>query len=118
MYAIWRPSLWSLGAVALVAIASLWIALVRKRRELEAPPHIREVDRLCSAAVANGERRESTLGLMVRCHRLPDGRNDWVMSSPYPSWSEATANRIATMLWKEHEIVAGRTPGVIHVLTL
>jgi len=114
---IWRPSLWSLVAVALVAIASLRIALVRKRSELEAPPHIREVDKLCSAAAASGERRESTLGLMVSCHRLPDGRNDWVMSSTHPAWSEATANRIASMLWKDHEVLSGRTPGVIHVLT-
>jgi prolipoprotein diacylglyceryltransferase len=114
--AIWRPSITTLGALALVSVSAAWVALSRKRRELASPPHLRELDKLCASA-SDGERRESTLGLMVSCHQLPDGRNDWVMSSTHPAWSEATANRIALLLWNGHEVVAGRTPGVIHVLT-
>jgi hypothetical protein len=53
---------------------------------------------------------------MVSCHALPDGRNDWVMSSTHPAWSEAEAHRIAGLLWDAHEVVAGRTAGVLHVL--
>jgi hypothetical protein len=39
------------------------------------------------------------------------------MSSTHPAWSEAEAHRIARMLWTEHELVPGRTAGVLHVLT-
>ena len=114
--AAWRPHLLSIAALVLVAASAAWIMTRRTRHELASPSHIRELDRLC-ASVTAGERRESTLGIMVSCHQLPDGRNDWVLTSTHPAWSAATANRIAAMLWKQHELVAGRTPGVIHVLT-
>jgi hypothetical protein len=114
--ALWRPSIMTVGAFAVVAAFAGWIARSRKSRELASPPHLRELDKLC-ATVSGGERRESTLGLMVSCHQLPDGRSDWVMSSTHSAWSEAMANRIAALLWKEHEVVGGRTPGVIHVIT-
>ena len=112
--ALWRPSIATIAASGLIAGCAAWIASSRKRRELAAPPHLRELDKLCAT---DGERRESSLGLMVSCHPLPDGRNDWVMSSTHPAWSETTANRIAELLWNDHEVVAGRTAGVIHVLT-
>jgi prolipoprotein diacylglyceryltransferase len=111
--AVWRPGIATISALALVAPSAAWIAMSRKRCELAAPSHLRELDRLCVGASGG----ESTLGLMVSCHQLPDGRSDWVLSSTHPAWSEATANRIAALLWPRHELVAGRTPGVIHVLT-
>ena len=114
--AAWRPGVATVSALVLVATSAAWIASSRKRHELAAPPHIRELDRLCAGASA-GERGESTLGIMVSCHQLPDGRSDYVLSSTHRAWSEATASRIAELLWQHHEVVAGRTPGVIHVLT-
>jgi prolipoprotein diacylglyceryltransferase len=113
--AAWQPSMITTGALALVAGAAIAVSTTRKRRELAAPPHLRELDKLC--ATTNSDRRETTLGLMVSCHQLPDGRTDWVMSSTHPAWSEAQAHRIAAMMWPEHEVVAGRSAGVLHVLT-
>ena len=106
---VWRPSIVTIAALAIVVGAAAWIA--KRRNELAAPPHLRELDRLCAAP------GESTLGIMVSCHKLPDGRSDYVLSSKHPGWSEATAHRIAALLWTQHELVAGRTPGVIHIIT-
>jgi hypothetical protein len=111
----WKPSVVTIAALALVAGAAVGLSATRKRRELAAPPHLHELERLCSAA--SEARRETTLGLIVSCHQLPDGRSDWVMSSSHPAWSEAQAHRIAAMLWPKHEVVAGRAAGVLHVLT-
>jgi prolipoprotein diacylglyceryltransferase len=111
----WKPSLVTIAAFALVVGSAITIAATRKRRELAAPPHLHELERLCSAA--SEARQETTLGLMVSCHQLPDGRSDWVMSSNHPAWSEAQAHRIAAMLWPKHEVVAGHAAGVLHVLT-
>jgi hypothetical protein len=114
--AVWYQSIATEAAFVLVAASAAWIARSRSRRELAALPHLRELDKICAVAT-DGERRESTLGLMVSYRQLPDGRNDWVMSSTHPAWSEATANRIAGLLWNDHEVIAGQTPGVVHVLT-
>ena len=56
-------------------------------------------------------------GLVISCHRLPYGRDDWVLSSTHSAWSMATATQLARMLWADYEVVVGRTPAVIHVLT-
>jgi prolipoprotein diacylglyceryltransferase len=107
----WQPSIATISALAGVSLAAAWIAAHRERRELAAPAHLREIDRLGASGGT------STLGLAVSCHQLPDGRSDWILSSTHPAWSEATANGIAALLWTRHELVPGRTPGVIHVLT-
>jgi hypothetical protein len=60
--------------------------------------------------------RKTSLGVAISCHRLPDGRLDWVLSASHPRWSAETARRLAADLWPGGEVVLGRTPGVIHVI--
>jgi prolipoprotein diacylglyceryltransferase len=118
-WAIARPSWWT---IAVAAVLLGWgIALVKRRvrRELFLPPHLREIDKLCENILGDPAhaRRETRLGVGVSCHMLPDGRIDWIMSSTkHPVWSADAARRIASLLWESHEIVEGRTPGVVHVL--
>jgi len=80
------------------------------------PPHLHEVDRACEKALARRERLETSLGLAISCHALPDGRIDWVLSSTHPAWSVDVARRLAAALWPDDEIAPGRTPGIVHVI--
>jgi hypothetical protein len=52
---IWRPSVLTCAGLLYVCAAAAWIAITRERRELAAPPHLRELDKLC--VFADGERR-------------------------------------------------------------
>lgn len=115
--AAWQPSSWTLVPLgALVAAAAVLIAR-RRRGELFAPPHLRELDRVCDAVLADPAhaRRETRL-VAVSCHPLGGGRLDWVMSSSHPSWSAGAARRLGAALWRDAEVVEGRTPGVMHVV--
>ncbi|HEX8113455.1 MAG TPA: hypothetical protein VF516_37250, partial [Kofleriaceae bacterium] len=73
--------------------------------------------RTADEARSRGERRETSLDVAVSCHALPDGRVDWVLSSSHAAWSVGTVRRLADALWPGAEVVAGRTPGVVHVIT-
>lgn len=114
--AIAWPAAWTLAAWMAIALAALALALVRRRRELFLPPHLREIDRALGEALALGERRETSLGVAVSCADLPDGRRDWILSSERADWSPAAATRLAAVLWPRVEVVAGRTRGVVHVI--
>ncbi len=116
--AIAWPAAWTVGAFGGVAIAAGALALARQRRELFLPPHLRELDRICEAVLADPQhaRRETRLGVGVSCHPLPDGRLDWVVSSKHPAWSAAAARRIAGELWLDVELIEGRTAGVVHAI--
>ncbi len=116
--AVWRPCLATIAAALIMIVADVVLALRHHQRELWQPPHLRELDRLCIELLAAGsdERRETSLGVAVSCHLLPDGRTDWVLSSEHPAWSPAIARRIADALWSSHELVPGRLPGVAHVI--
>ena len=114
--AAWRPGVVTGAlAVALMAAAAALVAR-RRHRELLLPPHLFELDRALAAA-GSGERQETSLGVAVSHHALPDGRTDWILSSTHGHWSETTARRLAHRLWPSFELVPGRTTGVIHVLT-
>ena len=117
--AIARPAWWTIAAALVLVGCGAILATRCSRRELVLPPHLREIDQLCEAIVADPThaRRETRLGLGLSCHVLPDGRIDWIMSSTsHPYWSTNAARRIADALWVPNEIVEGRTRGVVHVI--
>lgn len=111
----WRPGVVTGAIAAALSAASAALMVRRKRRELVLPPHVVELDRVLAAA-SDGARHETSLGVAVSRHALPDGRIDWILSSEHTAWSEAMARRIAAQLWTSFEVVAGRTAGVIHIL--
>lgn len=113
--ALWQGGLLALLAAGLVAIAAALVIATRRDRELFQPPHLRALDRAMTAA-GDGTRHETTLGVAVSCHPLPNGKVDWVLSSTHSRWSEATCRRLAHLLWPEWQLVVGKTPGVIHVV--
>jgi hypothetical protein len=115
--AAWRPSIWTLVPLGtLLAGAALLVARCR-RDELCAPPHLRELDRICDAVLADPDHARRETGLVaISCHLLDDGRLDWVMSSSHARWSADTARRLGAALWSDVEIVEGRTPGVVHLV--
>lgn len=112
------PSWWTIAAAGVLVVASVALARLRVRRELFLPQHLREIDRVCDEVTKDPAhaRRETRLGVGVSSHALPDGRIDWILSSTHPRWSPAAARRIADALWLQHEIVEGRTAGVVHVV--
>lgn len=117
--AAWRPTAESLAALVVILLGAGVLMARRRARELIAPPHLGELDRLCAAILADpsGARRQSRLGLAVSCHPLGDGRLDWVMSATHPRWSAAIARDIGAALWPDAQLVTGRAPGVFHLIT-
>ena len=116
--AIARPSPSSLATAIALAGGATALIVSRRRRELLLPGHLYELDLLCSAVLADPARarRNTRLGVGVSCHEVPDGRLDWVLSSTHSAWSAVTARTIAAALWPGAEVIAGRTPGVVHVV--
>ncbi|HUJ63320.1 MAG TPA: prolipoprotein diacylglyceryl transferase family protein [Kofleriaceae bacterium] len=113
--AVWRPGPIALAPPVALALAAGVLFARRRRRALVLPPHLLELDRALDRA-RDGTRAETSLGVAVSGHALPDGRIDWVLSSSHPAWSPALAGRLARALWPSFELVPGRTPGVIHVV--
>ncbi len=116
--AIWRPGIVTIAAAAALVAGLAILASVNRRRALTLSPHLVEIDRACKALLASKteERRETSLGIMVSCHALPDGRRDWVLSANHPAWSMTVARRLAADLWGTSEFVEGRIAGVAHVI--
>ena len=113
--ATWSREPLALAIAGSLVAAAIALVATRKYRALFQPPHLHEIDRAL-AATADGRRHETSLGLAVSRHDLPDGRIDWVMSGE-PVLTETTARRLAHQLWPTWELVAGRTAGVFHVVT-
>lgn len=116
--AIARPLPWTLAIAGALAAGAIVLIAHRRRRELLLPAHLHELDLLCDAVLADPAhaRRDTRLGVGASYHALPDGRRDWVLSSAHPAWSAAAAHAISEALWPGAEVVAGRTPGVVHVI--
>jgi hypothetical protein len=114
--AAWRPEILTYAFAAALAAGAGVLITLRRRRELLFPPHLLELDGALQAA-GDGESHETSLGVRVSRHVLPDGRTDWILSSPRLHGSAALARRIAHRMWLSFEIVPGRTAGVFHVLT-
>lgn len=114
--AAWRVDVLTSAFAATLAASTGALIALRRRRELLLPPHLLEVDRAFRAA-SDCESHETSLGVRVSRHVLPDGRMDWILSSTHCRWSETAVRRLAHRLWLTSEIVPGRTPGVFHVLT-
>jgi prolipoprotein diacylglyceryltransferase len=113
------PAWWTVAAALMVLGGSVILVWSRGKRELLLPQHLREIDRVCEVVFADPvhARRETSLGVGISSHALPDGRIDWIMSSTtHPRWSAAMARRIADALWRENEVVEGRTAGVVHIV--
>lgn len=115
--AAWRPGAITLTAAAGLAAAGAALIALRAGRALLLPSHLHELDRACRAALADGARHDTSLGVAVSVHPLPDGRRDWVLSSADPRWSLASARRLADALWTDHEVHEGRLSGVVHVIS-
>lgn len=115
--ALWL-SPWTAAAAAGTAAAAVPLVARARRRALCLPPHLHELDRLAREVLADPQhaRRDSRLGVGISYHLLGDGRRDWILSSTHPAWSPATAQRLADALWPGAELVAGRTPGITHVI--
>ena len=113
-----RPSWWALAAAGLLSAGAAAVITTRRWRELLEPAHVRDLDDVCMTILADPQRgrRQTTLGVAVSCHELPDGRLDWVWSSSHVAWSPIVATALARALWPTAEIVAGRTPGIVHVV--
>lgn len=114
--AAWSPEILTCAFSAALAAAAGVLITLRHSRELLLPPHLFEFDRALHA-VGDGESRETSLGVRVSGHVLPDGRTDWILSSAHSRWSEAVVRRIARCMWTAFEVVPGRNTGVFHVLT-
>jgi hypothetical protein len=116
--AIWQTSVVTIAAAVALVAGLLILAIQHERRALTLSPHLVEIDRACRALIAanTDERRETSLGICVSCHPLPDGRRDWVLSSNHPAWSMTIARRVAAELWSSSEFVEGRIAGVAHVI--
>jgi hypothetical protein len=116
--AIARPAWWAIAGATVLAIATLAVAATHRRRELLELRHVRDLDDVCAAVLADPLHapRDTALGVAATCHELPDGRLDWVWSSSHPAWSLGVATRLAGALCPGAEIFPGRTPGVMHVI--
>lgn len=114
--AIWRPGWATCTAATALLLGIAALVARRHRRELFAPPHLHELDQTCSAAAHTRGRAETSRGVAVSRHGLPDGRVDWVLSSNRPGWSTEAARRLADLMWPSYELVEGRIPGVIHII--
>jgi hypothetical protein len=114
--ALWRPGAITIGAAVSVVAGTAVLVALRRRRELFAPPHLRELDLACAEAARSGEGVETSLGVSVSRHALPDGRVDWVLASAHPRWSTASARRLADLMWPSYELVEGRLGGFVHVV--
>lgn len=116
--AIWQPNPVTIASALVLALSVLVLARLHRRRALLQPAHLREVDRTCRELLAGrpDERCETSLGVGISCHRLPDGRRDWIFSATHPAWSVPVARRLAESLWTQFEFVQGRLEGVAHVI--
>ena len=115
--AVWRPGAIPIAAACGLAAAGAALIALRDRRALFQPSHLHELDRACRAALGDGGRHVTSLGVAVSVHALPDGRRDWVLSSADPRWSATAARRLADALWTDHELVEGRLAAVAHVIS-
>lgn len=116
--AVAAPAWWTLASAGALLVGGAVIAAQRRRRELFLSPHVRALDAVCAQVLADPvhARRETALGIGVSCRQLDDGRIDWILSSRHSAWSETTARRLADRMWREPELVVGRTPGLVHVI--
>lgn len=116
--AMWRPHPISIGAAVLCVLGLAALAARRNRVDLTDVFHLIELDRLCVSLRASqtDDRRETSRGVFVSCHVLPDGRIDWVLSSDRSGWSMTAARTVAAKLWPDSEFVEGRLAGVAHVI--
>lgn len=108
----WRPNVATLAVASVLLVLSAVLIATRESRALTRPAHVREL----AASHADGHRHETSLGVTISCHALPDGRADWILSSTHPHWSTATATTLARTLWKDFELVEGRLPAIVHVI--
>ena len=111
--AVW-PSPATFAILGGVVVAAGVLVARRRSRALLLAPHLEELDKLCAAIAREpaGARRDSSAGVGVSCHQLPDGRRDWVLSCSHA----AAARAIAATLWPAGEVIEGRTPGIVHVV--
>ena len=114
--AIWQPGWATIGAATVLWLAIAILFARRHHRALFAPPHLHELDQCCSAAGRTQARAETSLGVSVSRHDLPDGRIDWILAWDRTWWSADNARELADLLWSHYELVPGRLPGVIHVI--
>jgi hypothetical protein len=114
--AAFAPSVWTLVPAAGALTAVVWLVMRRAQRAPFLAPHLVELERALRAAGSDGARHETSLGVAVSTHTLPDGRTDCVWSASQPWWSIDAARRIAEALWPTLELVPGRHETLVHVI--
>lgn len=112
--AAWRPGVVTTSIAAGLVAGAILLVATRARRALLAPPHLRELDRALADA-SDGKRHETSRGIAVSRNALPDGRIDWILSGS--TLTDATARKLAHLMWPISEFVPARTQGMVHVLT-
>jgi hypothetical protein len=111
---VWRPGLMIVIVASTLLTTAIVLVALRGRRAMTSPPHLRELDRVLAEA-HDGKRHSTSRGVAVSRNVLPDGRVDWILSAP--GLTEATARKLAHLMWPRWELVPARTPEMVHILT-
>jgi len=115
--AAWRPSVATIAVALALAASALVLVARRGRSRWIQPPHLCELAGARALSLADGRRHATSLGVSISCAPLPDGRDDWILTSTSPDWSPDQARALAKSLWIDYEILPGRMAGTIHVIT-
>lgn len=121
----WHPGWWTIAACGSLALATA--AMVAARRLAAWPgfwftraAHVHEVgDQVDVLATGTAGPVTTSEGLLLSAARLPDGRLDLVVSRPDRRLPMFAVRALAAQLggpWASVEVVAGRTPGLCHVI--
>ncbi|MEZ4403252.1 MAG: prolipoprotein diacylglyceryl transferase [Kofleriaceae bacterium] len=115
-----HPAWWTAAPAALLAVATAVVVDLRRRDRapalwLAGAHHVDEV----AAAISAGRATTTREGVRLSVATLPDGRVDVVLTRPDRPLPEAAIARLAAQLgrpWAGYQIVAGRTPGLYHLV--
>lgn len=118
--ALYYPRVWSVAAAIALAVATAALAIARRRDLapglwLTGAHHVDEV----AAAIRAGRATTTGEGLRLSMAALPDGRLDVVITRPDRRLDAGTLERLARQLgrpWASHQVIAGRTPGLFHLI--
>jgi hypothetical protein len=119
------PRLWTVGAAAATVLGALVLLVARRaglwpRLWLAAPRHVAEVAALV-ASFSDGATGPTVTseGLRLSAARLPDGRLDVIVSDPGRDIAPRSVQVLVEQLghpWARAEILAARTPGLVHAI--
>jgi len=115
--AMLHPRAWTIAGAVLIALAVAVVVATHRgaAAQLLCAPHIHEVgDR--HARMSRGHCEVTSAGLSISLHTLPDGRTDFVWSRE-AGLPERVARRLATLVDPEADVILGRIPNLVHVVS-